>query len=252
MMMRRLDPAVPELPDKVEGFLSRYQGNPPVRALAQLVVIPTPVGALPLGAMADAALGALSVRADRFREERAQTFYDELDVGSAVLTPELIESEPILHHHISTVRAALNTRRLEKIRWFARLLLGTAGDRPGVAADEYEDYLAVLDELSYRELCVLATLEQFEKQFPPKPDQNEHQRVEQYWETFSELACRRCMVPAEELNPLMMRIQRSGTYQEALGSLFGGLARGKGFLTPTYARLAELIRLRDEFPRPVV
>ncbi len=117
-----------------------------------------------------------------------------------------------------------------------------------MAADEYEDYLAVLDELSYRELCVLATLEQFEEQFPAQLDQNEHQRVEQYWDEFRELACRRRVVPADELDPLMMRIQRSRAYQESLGSFFGGLARGKGFLTSTYHRLAELIRLREEFP----
>ncbi len=56
------------------------------------------------------------------RKERLRTFFDELGSGEIELTNNLIESEDFLHCYFATLRAALNTRRREKVRMFAGLL----------------------------------------------------------------------------------------------------------------------------------
>lgn len=59
------------------------------------------------------------------------------------------------------MRFALDTRRREKTRMFARLFAGSLPEGGLSDVDEYEDFLAILDELSYRELRALAILSTF-------------------------------------------------------------------------------------------
>ena len=98
------------LPILVERLATRYEHNPIIRALVQLI----PFG---FGSAADV---ALVTTIENIREERAHTFFDELASQDLILTEEQIENEDFLHSYFATTRAALNTRRREKIRLFAR------------------------------------------------------------------------------------------------------------------------------------
>lgn len=229
-----------------EDLVQRYNQNAPVRALVQLVSLAAAANPLfGFGPAVDAALSALAARQEAIRLERARTFYDELELGSGVLTPRTIESEAFLHDHLVTLTTALRTRRVEKIRWLARLLLGTAGDHPGIGADEYEDYLGMLDQLSYRELCLLNTLAEYEEANPLAEGQSVLQRANHYWPEFRARACQRCIIPADEFDGAMQRLTRSGAYVIYTGTAYD-YEGNRGYLTPAYFRLAQIVRIRAE------
>jgi len=56
------------------------------------------------------------------------------------------------------------------------------GEGPN-GVDEYEDFLNILDELSYRELQALSILDQFSNR-PRTSDQNDGQWANTFWEEF--------------------------------------------------------------------
>ena len=133
-------------------FCLAYEKKPVLRALVQL---------LPRGGSFDT---LATHRAKEIADERLKAFFDELAEEKHELTEELIESEGFLHCYFSTVKAVINTQRREKIKMFARLLSEVISPKANVGADEYEDYLQILDELTYRELMVLNTLYKYESQ----------------------------------------------------------------------------------------
>lgn len=146
-----------------------YEKSPKTKALLQL---------LPSWGAADT---LLQQRADEIKQERLKTFFDELKNGECELTEELIESEDFLHCYFITVKAALNTRRREKIKMFARLLRSVTNSSVLSSIDDYEDYLSILDELSFRELQVLSILDRYEKEYSVEEDKN---LIKQYFGQF--------------------------------------------------------------------
>jgi hypothetical protein len=214
-----------------------YADRPWLRALVQLAsVVPGP-----------AAIDVfLAETVDKIRQQRARTFFDELGRGENVLTPELIGSEDFLHAYFATANAALGTRRRTKIRWFARLLLSAVGDNAIIdLSTEYDDYLSLLDELSYRELGMLSILAAFEAEHPKGPDENDLQRATRFWDGFARTGCSTVAIPADELDALLTRLNRTGTYETFVGAYLD-YTGGKGKLTPTYFRLADAIRVKAE------
>ena len=112
----------------IEKLLQRYERNPIIKGLIQL--IPYSIG----GAI-DATLAATLLN---IREKRLRIFFDELGSGRIELTQNLIASEDFLHCYFATVKAALNSRREEKIRMFARLLKSYTLPNSFSGTDEYE------------------------------------------------------------------------------------------------------------------
>lgn len=213
----------------------KYRAHPILRGLLQL--LPCGVG----GALDTAIANQLQ----KMREERLEALFQELQEGERNLTPDLVQSEDFLQAYFATASAALRTQRREKIAWFGRLLLAATGANPGInMADEHEDYLKILDELTYRELGVLATLAQFEAQYPDPitPGGGDVAGVGRYWEQFTEVVCQKFSIRREELHAIMARLNRTGMY-ETLIAFMGG-STGTGKLTATYYRLAKLIELQ--------
>ena len=165
-------------PSTVKKLVQRYEKNPVLRGLAQLISL----WSLGIGSAIDA---ALLTKLQNIREERVRTFFDELAAGKVELNPELLESEDFLHCFFATVRAALNSKRREKIKMFARLLKSSILRNTFSNTDEYEECLGILDELYYRELLILFTLDKYESQYPKKEYQeNDLQRATRFWKEF--------------------------------------------------------------------
>lgn len=54
--------------------------------------------------------------------DRTKTFFNELRKGNIALTEKIAKSEDFLHKFYISYKAAINTRRREKIKMFGRLL----------------------------------------------------------------------------------------------------------------------------------
>ncbi|RNI32830.1 hypothetical protein EFY79_19760 [Hanamia caeni] len=99
------------------------------------------------------------------KARRLKIFYDELANGNIQLTEEVIESDDFIHKYYITLKAVLETRRDEKIQYFARLLKNSESELVNNPTDYYEDFIKVLDDLTYQELFVLKKLKEKEKEF---------------------------------------------------------------------------------------
>lgn len=211
------------------SLVSDYAKNPILRALVRLI----PAG---IGSAGDV---LIMERAERIKRERIRTFFDELAIGKLTLTQQLVESDDFLHSLDATLRAALHTRRNNKIRMFARLLQRGAVEGLAKSTDDYEELVALLDELSYREWEALIL---FDAYLDCQPEnENPLARVNPFWLQFvSELEAQ-LGVPAEEASSFMIRIGRTGLFGEITGGYmdYGG---GVGITTPKFARFRALVR----------
>lgn len=213
----------------VQTLLHRYHGNRVIRGLIQLV----PFG---IGSALDV---VLVQTVEKIRLERVKVYLDELNSGGLVDNPSLLESEDFLHCYALTTRLALNSRRREKIRMFARLLknsLGVAGD---IDVDEYEDSVKILDELSYREIQALNLLDEYSV-VPREDQQNDLQWINLFWGEFENRLCTQLGIPHEQVGDFMTRIARTGCYETLTGT-YWDYTGGKGKLTPTYRHFKAFI-----------
>lgn len=212
---------------KCQSFLERYEGNRVIRGLIQLI----PGG---FGSAADVAL----VRSlEKIKEERTREFFDELAKGNIVVDESLLESEDFLHCYFATAKYAFNSRRREKIKMFARLLKSSVTGNGLNDVDEYEDFLKILDELSYRELQALNILDEFSDR-ERMSDQNDGQWTITFWGEFTQRISNELNIPPDEVINFMKRISRTGCYELLIGFMAGG---EEGKLTPTYRRLKQFI-----------
>ena len=214
---------------KLQSLLEKYDDNRVVRGLIQLV----PFG---IGSAIDV---VLTKTLENIHAERATIFFDELAVGDIVVNEKLLESEDFLHAFFSTTKYALNTRRREKIRMFARLLKSSLTENELSNIDKYEDFLKILDELSYRELVGLKILDEYTLT-PRTEDQNDLQWTWQFWDEFVQQLANELSISNEQVADFMNKITRTGCYEMFMGG-FLDYTGGLGKLTPTYHSLKKYI-----------
>lgn len=214
---------------KLTSLAERYERQPLLRALVQLV----PMG---IGSAADIWLVTALARID---EERLRTFFDELQAERIELTPEIAESEEFLHAFLATTAAARRTRRREKIRYLARVLRSACSEMPRGLGDEYEEILTIVEDLSTRELQILALLAQAERETQFRGDENDLERANTIWPTFETRVHSRLGIGPEELAPMLVRLQRSGCYIEFTGG-YWNYTGGRGHVSALYLRLEQL------------
>ena len=217
--------------------MRRYESNRVIRGLIQLV----PYG---LGSAIDVVI--MQTYAN-MRKERMSKFFDELSKDNIVVDETLLKSHDFLHCYLLTIQLALNTRREEKIRMFARYLKNSLHEPRPSSIDEYEDYLQILDDLSYREMQALSLLDEFSDR-PRESDNNDLTWTESFWNEFEEKMVAQLSIPRTELASFMNRIARTGCYEMYTGS-YWDYTGGKGKLTPIYVRLVEYVQERGaKFP----
>ena len=234
-MMNDKQPTIKELTNKNSQtdsnleVLEQYNQHSTLRALASM---------LPLGAAADIKLQA---KLDEMRKKRAKIFFDELNERSTPLTREEIESEDFLHKYFSTVKYVLNTRRGEKIRMFARLLSNSETAKLSCDIDRYEDFLKILDELSYKELCLLNIYDEFTA--TPRNDGTIPLEPPLYSLSgnFKEKVFIEAGIPGDELACWLKRLERTGCYTPFPTSHAENNPYNFGHVTRTYHKLKDYI-----------
>ena len=216
--------------ETIYNLAKRYESSSVIRGLIQLI----PFG---VGSAFDV---VTAVKFSQIREERIRVFFDEIASGSIELTPEVIESEEFLHAYFSTLNAVTHTHRKEKIKLFAKLLTSTLRENLTSKIDEYEEFLKILEELSYREFVILTKLESYEDRFPKRSGENDLQRVSRFWDDFSTEVKGELQIQSNELDASLTRLNRTGCYETFTGA-FLSYTGGKGKLTPIYYRLKSLL-----------
>ena len=217
------------LEDPKLALLARYERQPIIRGLVQLV----PFG---IGSFVET---TLLVRFQAYRTDRLREFFDELETGGVPLTPELVESNDFLHCYFATLGAVVKSRRKEKARYLARLLKSALAGEGVSSVDEYEELLSIIDELSYRELSILSLLARHERATPRQEGENELQRAGRFWPTLAAEAEKLFGVSGAMLQSILVRLQRSGCYEEFVGG-YWDYTGGRGRLTPLYFRLEQI------------
>ena len=212
-----------------EKLLTRYEGNRVIRPLIQLI--------LPgIGSALDI---VLIQTLDKIRYERARAFFDELAKGNLISDKVLLKSEDFLHCYITTIQSALKTRSREKIRMFARLLKSSPDDSGLADIDEYEYFLNILDNLSFKEIQALTILDRFSDSFRDGTGSDPSWNLT-FWEKFETKLSEQLNIPRERTADFMIGIVRTGCYEIFTDAQIRYTA-GQGKLTPTFKRLKEFI-----------
>ncbi|MEO6520046.1 MAG: hypothetical protein ABIN91_00080 [Mucilaginibacter sp.] len=180
-----------------------------VKALIQSITVKD----LPIGAAGDT---ILSSYVTNLKAERLRTFFDQLDNGDIELTEELIANDDYLHAYFATVNYVLQNRSKLKIKAFADILKSLYRD--DINIDEFEDYGQIFDELTEREFIILSVKYEFEKHAATVQDNlNPLQRTSSYWEDFKSEVKAKLNVEGEDLNAMLLRLQRTGCYKKHQG-----------------------------------
>ncbi|MFP5111844.1 hypothetical protein ACSU64_05630 [Bacillaceae bacterium C204] len=209
-----------------EELLNKYSQNTLLKGLVQIV---------PYGGLVDS---VLTSSYNNILIARSKTFFDELGLGNIEITPELIKNEDFLHSYFTTYKAALYTKHREKIRFFARLLKNGMISEVIDDVEVYDDYLKILDELTYREIYILYTLKGFEDitNYTDSKELN-------HWQEFSSKITNDLSITEEELRLFLMRLMRTGCFVDVL--TFAGLG-AKGYTSTLFKTLSKLIELKEE------
>ena len=221
-------------PSLVESLGSRYESKPILRSLIQLIP-------LNIGSAIDT---ALITKVNNLREHRLRVFFDELGNGDIPLTVGVVNDSDFLHAYFSTVKAALNARRDEKIRLFGRLLRNFSGRKAPIDFDEYEETLSILDELTIRELQALLLLKEFESTHPKQEDQRSLKHVQGLWPSFLQALEAQVGIVQDLIPGFLERLNRTGLYQTFVGGFFdyGG---DRGHTTPYFDKFISDLSIRS-------
>lgn len=153
---------------------------------------------------------------------------------------DLLKNAEFLHCFKKIIDATEKTQNKTKIRNFSRLLKSsiTTDQIPNI--DVYEEYLSILEELSYRELIILNTLEEYERKYPSKEGENDFQRSNRFWDKFINQLKEKINIPVGQIDAVLSRIARTGCYETFKGT-YGSPTGGQGKLTPIFRELKNII-----------
>lgn len=220
-----------------EKLIKKYENSNLLRPLINLIPEFSVPGSGPFfSAIELSLLNTLN----KMQENKVNELFEELSNGDLELTNEIIESEDFLNKYMITVKATLNASRKEKIKLFARLFKSSLINEKDISMDEYEEYLSILNELSYREFYILSKLHRYEKLYPKYGNENDLQRCTKFWEEFIDDIKRDLKIEKEEAQAMLTRISRTGCYEPITGAYLS-YAGGNGKLTPIFYRIIELI-----------
>lgn len=231
-----------------ERVLEIYSGS----HLARAVVRQLSIYGIPVGDVID----SLAAEAyNKIHIERAAIFFEELDKGQIELTQEVIQSEEFLFSLFAALKASLYTRQKEKVRFFAKLFAKHLTENQFSQADEYDDYLKILDELTFREIYMLYRLKQYEDTAHLiEVDENDEDKDDElrvagrYWRDFSREMHETLGIEYPEIAGLLTRAGRTGCYAP-ITSMTLGYRGDRGKTTRVFEKLVEMIDMKQEdFP----
>jgi len=234
--------------DMKERVLKLYSSS----YFARFVVKQLSLYGIPIGDVID----SLAAEAyNKLHVERATVFFEELDKGEIELTQEVVQSEEFLFSLFAALKSSLYTRQKEKVRFFAKLFATHLKKNQFTQADEYDDYLKILDELTFREIYMLYRLKQYEDTAHLiEVDEDDEDKDDElrmaglYWRDFSREMHETLGIEYPEIAGLLTRAGRTGCYAP-ITSMTLGYSGDRGKTTRVFEKLVNMIEMRQEdFP----
>jgi len=112
-------------------------------------------------------------------------------------------------------------------------------------ADDYEEWLQVLDDLSYREFQILVVLHRYEVMAGIVEDENKNQGhvIQGYWSDFVRTVSAEVGVPENAVKGIMERLTRTGLYWAGVptGGAVAVPELSIGYLTPNFNKFLEAL-----------
>ena len=212
------------------NILTKYENNQFIRPLIQLI----PFG---IGSGLDS---FLMITLNKMRQNRAEVFFDKLSSGNININDDYFKSNEFIHKYIITMKCVLDTQQKEKIEIFANIFKKSLNKKHGIfCINIYEDFVKILNDLSYREICALTIFESYYAKLRNR-DENDLQFLSKFWNEFEEKMEYELGVSKASVENYMIKISRTGYYQEITGGYFD-YTGGKGILTPLYFELKNYI-----------
>ncbi len=175
---------------------------------------------------------------DALAAKRAKIFFSELQKYNPI-NEELLLSEDYLHFLTQSLKSAVQTKQEEKIRMFARVLRNSYEKDSISDTGELEDFIKILDELSFREIQILHMLDAY-SDTPRNGEKNDFKWTSLYWDKFEARLTNELNISQSEVSDIMNRIVRTGCFETYTGRYLNGETK-YGKLTNTYFRLKRVI-----------
>lgn len=205
-----------------------YKDNVSLRMLLQLI----PQG---IGSAVDVYLTNLI---DSYKKEKIRLFFQDIESCKIHISQEVIESNDFLYAFFATTKSVINTKRNEKITYFSNLFINGL-NKDLYKTDKYEQYLIILDELTYQEIQILEILKKFEVEIHKKPEIgdkseiNPLQKANSIWDSFEKEVFFQISIEPEILRNMLTRLTGTGLYETIAGMYFN-YEGGRGFTTSLY------------------
>lgn len=209
-----------------------YNDNRTIRLLVNL---------LPKGSLIDKNISAYY---NKEVERRLKDFFDELERGNIQLTEDVIQSDEFIHKYFITLKAATETMRKEKIEMFARLLKNHQSSLLNANTDSYEDYLKILDDLTYQEIILLTELKRRELIIANNRTEVDYKTRYFHGKTiyrpFREDMSRVLGISEEEFRSLLIRLERTGCITHIKVAIVSEPGSSAVFTTDIYHKLEQV------------
>lgn len=174
-------------------------------------------------------------------ERKSKILFEELSAGRLSINKASLSQNDLLWKLEIACRAIHRTKREEKIKIFAHLILGAEEKGAVRDSDEFEYYFTIVDELNYRELELLKVLDRYYQELREKDffsDKELHNEVSNNWPAFLNEAAEKLSIGEFEVGNMLQRLASKGCYEplRGYGSPIGG------HLTHTYDRIKEILK----------
>ena len=163
-------------------------------------------------------------------QKKLELVLEEVAAGDRLVTTQELSEVDVIENLNRLMQAISRTNVNDKIRIMTRLFVrGCISDEP-LNTDTYEEYLRILEDLSVREIAVLAILysvEQNPDAYIDKEMSKEEYLPHRYWEKFKEKVTSELSIPSGHIYAVMKRLERSGLFAMYNGFSFGTVEEGK-------------------------
>ncbi|MBK5261061.1 MAG: hypothetical protein JJE17_00630 [Peptostreptococcaceae bacterium] len=158
-------------------YAEDVKNNPVVKATIVSLLKAVPI----LGELLD---GTIDITLTKFQEQKRKELIDIILSETTSITADMVNDIEFIMNFAKTLEAVNRLSTNDKVQYFANLLKNSYFTNEKTENNEYEEWLRILSELSYREINYLVFLYEYQNENNKINDFNKNFR-KKFSETFS-------------------------------------------------------------------